>query len=283
LTKGPQWMPLNVSDYLRDTTHLSAAEHGAYCLLIMHYWKDGGLPESEDFIRRLTHLSAELWIESRPVLAALFDEGWKHKRIDAELTKAAELISKRSARAVHQHSRRRADAEPDHSTSSDTRVPPSPLPEQDITAPPVLEPQGARDLFLELVEAFPANPTASETKARKAWDRLKPAERVDAVAAAERYSRWFAQDCEARGRTIDAGLHFVPHLSTWLDSGQWREASKLPIRGEADPDMVVIVKGDDDFAALERHRGKTIRVFSDDGRYTVAKSELEQARAGVMH
>jgi uncharacterized protein YdaU (DUF1376 family) len=58
-------MPLYVSDYLADTGHLSALEHGAYLLLIMNYWKDGVLPSDEGMIRRLAKLTSEQWAESR--------------------------------------------------------------------------------------------------------------------------------------------------------------------------------------------------------------------------
>ena len=34
-------MSLHVGDYLKDTTHLDATLHGAYLLLIMHYWAKG--------------------------------------------------------------------------------------------------------------------------------------------------------------------------------------------------------------------------------------------------
>lgn len=37
------WMAFYVADYLADTLHLSATEHGAYLLLISHYWVHGGL------------------------------------------------------------------------------------------------------------------------------------------------------------------------------------------------------------------------------------------------
>lgn len=91
------WMPLNVDDYLSDTHHLSATEHGAYLLLIMLYWKDGGLPEDERMIARHAKLSPEQWGESRDVLAAFFHDGWKHARIDSELARAAEVIEQRRA------------------------------------------------------------------------------------------------------------------------------------------------------------------------------------------
>lgn len=91
------WMPLHIDDYISDTDHLTATEHGAYLLLIMKYWREDGLPSDEALIRRYAKLSVEQWAESRDVLAALFENGWRHKRIDAELQKAAEIIEKRKA------------------------------------------------------------------------------------------------------------------------------------------------------------------------------------------
>lgn len=116
------WMPLHITDYLADTGHLTAAEHGAYLLLIMHYWQNAGLPENERMIARIARMDAAQWEESREVIAMLFGPGWTHKRIDAELAKADEVIQKRraAANARHQGSKSNADAVHVQSKCSDT-------------------------------------------------------------------------------------------------------------------------------------------------------------------
>lgn len=123
------WMPLHIADYLADTGHLTATEHGAYMLLIMHYWQNGHLPENEKLIARVARMTADQWEESRDVLAMLFGPGWTHKRIDAELSKADEIIEKRRAAAESRYSKGKSkpDANAVHvqSKSSDTGVPPS--------------------------------------------------------------------------------------------------------------------------------------------------------------
>lgn len=131
------WMPLHIEAYMADTLHLSAAEHGAYMLLIMRYWKDGGLPADERMIQRYSRLSSEQWTESRDVLAAFFDEGWKHKRIDAELAKADEIIEKRRNAANKRHTESKPDASAVHvqSKSTDTGALPRTLDQEQKEEP----------------------------------------------------------------------------------------------------------------------------------------------------
>lgn len=74
MTKGPPWMPLNVADYLKDTSHLVAHEHGAYVLLAMFVRRYGALPEPS-MMRRHAHMSAEQWSESGERIVALFRRG----------------------------------------------------------------------------------------------------------------------------------------------------------------------------------------------------------------
>jgi hypothetical protein len=66
------WMPLHIADYLSDTGHLTATEHGAYLLLIMHYWQNGSLPQNERVIARIAKLSVDQWEESRDRLMSFF-------------------------------------------------------------------------------------------------------------------------------------------------------------------------------------------------------------------
>ncbi len=94
---APAWMPLYIAEYLADTGHLSAAEHGAYLLLIMHYWQHEGLPAEEPKLARIARMTSREWASSRDTIAAFFTPEWRHGRIDDELATAAKTMSKRSA------------------------------------------------------------------------------------------------------------------------------------------------------------------------------------------
>jgi uncharacterized protein YdaU (DUF1376 family) len=104
-------MPLYVADYHKDTRRLSTLQHGAYLLLIMDYWANGSLPDDDALLAQIAGLSAKEWKASRPVLASLFMDGWKHKRVEAELAKAAEISDKRKANAGKRWSKRDANAQ----------------------------------------------------------------------------------------------------------------------------------------------------------------------------
>jgi uncharacterized protein YdaU (DUF1376 family) len=90
------WMPLYVGDYLGDTGHLTTAQHGAYLLLMMHYWRKGELPDDDRQLSKITKLPLKTWCEYRSTLQDFFHDGWKHKRIDAELEKMTRVSLKRA-------------------------------------------------------------------------------------------------------------------------------------------------------------------------------------------
>jgi len=89
-------MPLYVGDYLGDTGHLTTAQHGAYLLLMMHYWRKGELPDDDRQLSKITKLPLKTWCEYRPTLQDFFHSGWRHKRIDAELERMLRVSEKRA-------------------------------------------------------------------------------------------------------------------------------------------------------------------------------------------
>jgi uncharacterized protein YdaU (DUF1376 family) len=90
------WMPLYVGDYLGDTGHLTTTQHGAYLLLMMHYWRKGELPNDDRQLSKIAKLPLKTWCEYRATLQDFFYDGWKHKRIDAELAKMMRVSEKRA-------------------------------------------------------------------------------------------------------------------------------------------------------------------------------------------
>ena len=98
------WMPLYVADYRIDTAHLSTIEHGAYLLLIMHYWAAGSLPSDDHSLARIAGLTVKEWNRHRTVIAKFFDAQWRHKRIDLELSRSSDISEKRRLAALQKHS-----------------------------------------------------------------------------------------------------------------------------------------------------------------------------------
>jgi uncharacterized protein YdaU (DUF1376 family) len=102
-------MPMFWADFIADTQHLDAAESGAYLLLIGHYWSTGRPPPDDDRqLARIARMSPADWRRARPIIRAFFQDGWKHKRVEFELTEAARISAagraggKASARARRQ-------------------------------------------------------------------------------------------------------------------------------------------------------------------------------------
>ncbi len=67
------WMPLYIGDYLAATTHLSAIESGGYLHLLMHQWKNGSLPASEEALRRIARIDLDAWSNAWAMLSGFFD------------------------------------------------------------------------------------------------------------------------------------------------------------------------------------------------------------------
>ncbi|MCC6641783.1 MAG: DUF1376 domain-containing protein [Deltaproteobacteria bacterium] len=86
------YMPVYIGDYLGDTGHLSTLEHGAYLLLLFHYWRRGEpLPNDPERLRRIAGVSKPVWSKISQNLESFFvadETHWTHKRVEEELERA---------------------------------------------------------------------------------------------------------------------------------------------------------------------------------------------------
>jgi uncharacterized protein YdaU (DUF1376 family) len=80
------WMPLYVGDYLGDTGHLTTTQHGAYLLLMMHYWRKGELPDDDKQLSKITKLPLKVWTEYRETIAGVL-----LRRMEAQADRCRDL------------------------------------------------------------------------------------------------------------------------------------------------------------------------------------------------
>lgn len=82
-----------MGDYMRDTSHLSLTEHGAYTVLLDHYYSTGKpLPRAMDALHRLCRATTKLEQQAVASIVEQFfpvgDDGLRHNyRADAEIKK----------------------------------------------------------------------------------------------------------------------------------------------------------------------------------------------------
>jgi uncharacterized protein YdaU (DUF1376 family) len=221
------FMPIFWGDYLADTGHLTAAEHGAYMLLIGRYWTSGvPLPDDDAQLRRTSRMTLAEWKRARPTLAAFFelrDGRWRHKRIDSELARAALRYAQRAEGARIANAKRGAPRA--HGDALADRTPDAGAPLLARTSQ--LQPESpdgdaapdSGSLFDRFWAAYPHRGEHSDPKkpAREKFARIVrgglDAETV--IRAAARYAATVrARDPEKVAQAI-----------TWLNQARWEQYS----------------------------------------------------------
>lgn len=81
-------MSFHVGDYKKHTGHLRAAEHGAYLLMIMHYWVTGSLPDDDRQLASIACMTVGEWRKHKPTIKSLFKDDWRLEWLDAALSDA---------------------------------------------------------------------------------------------------------------------------------------------------------------------------------------------------
>lgn len=93
---APPYMKLYVADYLGDTQHLGAIEHGAYLLILMAMWRAGGkLPRDQTKLAKIARCSSAEWSEIGPTVLEFFAvRGGQitHRRVSEEMAKYDRVV-----------------------------------------------------------------------------------------------------------------------------------------------------------------------------------------------
>lgn len=110
------WYPFYWRDYAGDTAHLTMVQHGAYLLLMQHYYlKGAALPANAELLHRVCRCTTDT--ERDAVLAVLgeffvlVDGAYHHARIDAELEKSKNISKVRKEAAESRHAKAGAYAD----------------------------------------------------------------------------------------------------------------------------------------------------------------------------
>jgi uncharacterized protein YdaU (DUF1376 family) len=167
----PDWMAFNVDDYVSNTLHLTARQHGAYILLICAAWKaKGSLPGNDPALMAIAKLNAKDWRVDGDVLKSFLTrrgDTWVHERVEFEWRDAQAIIDAKS-KAGKEGARRRWHGRGDGSAMSEPSQPhrqndaPKPLPSPCLTTTPSATPSAPAARAQLLTEKW--EPTESEVK-----------------------------------------------------------------------------------------------------------------------
>jgi len=222
------YMQFYVADYLADTTHLTAEEHGAYMLLLFSYWQTGK-PLRIDRLATVARIPNDRWPSVAETLSEFFhvtETHWVQFRVEADLEAVnskvvtASNAGKASARAKALKKQQELNgcstdvADPlqrngnhiDTDTDTDKNI---------KSTPPMAE-----DLFPKFWKLYPNK--KGKAAAQKAWAKLHVTDDLFNLIA-----QGLARQCVSPGWTKDGG-QFIPHPATWLNGKRWEDEIAPP-------------------------------------------------------
>jgi len=236
------YIQLYVADYLADTMHLEAEEHGAYLMLIFNYWQTGK-PIPKARAQAISRVPNERWNSVEQKLNEFFNDTgthWQHNRIDEDLLrvegKQSEASKAGKASAAARRSKKLAEAQRTlnarstnvddplqqngNHTDTDTDT------EEDKEKPLVPSADGTSDYSQDFEKLWKAYPKRDGNNSKKAaWKAWKARTRSgvpanDLILAASRY----AEQMRSKG---NIGTSFVKTASAFLGPDEhWAESLK---------------------------------------------------------
>lgn len=202
------WYPFYTGDYLQKTAHLSLSEHGAYLLLLNHFYGTGQpLPSEKNILFRICR--ANNLQEKRDILSIIsqffYEKNGKfsHKKAEEILTKRLEYSKSQSANA---HAKHHAKIMPARASTTITI-------KEDIF-------QDA--LFEKFFYDFPKQRKGGREKAKAAWEKaIKRSTPSEILSGLELYLK---SDDVVRG--------YAKGAAPWLNDDAWGNTYSLPLPKE---------------------------------------------------
>lgn len=250
------YMKMYWGDYLGDTAHLTAIQHGGYLLLIAHYWRTGSIPNDAQKLARITRMSVKEWSRHGPTIMEFFPDG-KHARIERERDDARlkseknrrsaetrwnageqpkSLINNDGHDAFALQSQSVGNANQNHNQNQNKKN--TPLP-----------PSRGSDGFDLFWEAYPRK--VSKGAAAKAWKAaIKKASADEIVGGVKRFK--FSDDPQ-----------FIPHPATWLNAERWADEAAKPAPYVPTYRPPVFVPPPPDPTMTPEHRERMAAKFDD--------------------
>jgi len=218
------WYPRYVADYAKKTSELTMVEHGAYTLLLDHYYStERSLPAIASVLHRVCRAFApDEQAAVQTVLNRFFilvEDRWVHVRVEEELSKRIDLSGKRREAALKRYAAialAKADAIADTPTPTPTLVSKegakAPFVRNNkIQKPKTPEPEG----FGNFWKLYPKQRAGARDKAMAAYAKaIKRASVAEILAATESYA---LSDAVARG--------YAKNAAGWLNDDRWTDAN----------------------------------------------------------
>ncbi len=231
--KPDSFMPLFIADYLADTTHLERDEHGAYFLLLMAYWRNGGPLVADDArLSRIAKATLSEWKRLRPVMLEFFKEEdglWISKRSDIEIEKAIRRMEAKSnagRRGAESRWQTHAPAMPVPLAGEVS----DPMTKNGSSSSPTQEVRKERKImsaeadgdgeFSQFWKEYPRTKNMSRKDALKAWKSLKASKSIPDIAevlrAVRQYKSFISTESKKQGKPYP-----VKHAQGWLNGQRW--------------------------------------------------------------
>lgn len=224
---------LYIGDYQRDTAHLSVTEHGAYLLMLQHYYATEKPLPTGKALHRMLRAQDRAEREAIDMIAAKFwtltDDGLVNTRGAEEIEKAAhqrtvnQEVGKLGGRPKRTESV--SESETESVSETDPNRNPNQTPDtrhQTEIHPPTPRKRGSVHEFPpgfdEFWKAYPrkvGKDAALKAYARRGVDRDLLATMLAAIAKQRQSRQWTTNDGQ-----------FIPHPATWLSEGRWMDGEQ---------------------------------------------------------